>query len=441
MVEHQSYFYAQSVSHNEEANKQFIVNDSNLKAEMVISGLEFPTGIAFLGVDDILVLEKDKGTVRRIVNGQLLEKPLLQVNVSGYGEGGMLGIAAANSTNSQGTKYLFLYLTESRNPNSDSEKKEIGNRIYRYELIDGTLENPKLLLNLPASDRGLHNGGKIVIGPYDGNLYTIIGDIGRNPDEMNTEAQNYDNGTEADGTGGILWTRQNGQLVNNEGILGDEHPLNMYYAYGIRNGFGIDFDPLTKELWDTENVDFDGDEINLVEPGFNSGWRVIEGMAESKEDFSTEDLVDFEGKGEYSDPEFTWSRPYGPIGPTALKFLNSEMYGQKYENDMFVGDFNYGRIYHFDLNTQRTELDLNGSLKDKVASQEDEFLSERIFAEAPGAVVDLQVGPEGYLYVVSLYVDINDCDIGAPGCLVADGPKGAIFRIVPAKSVDNDDIA
>ena len=53
-----------------------------------------------------------------------------------------------------------------------------------------------------------------------------------------------------------------------------------YYAYGIRNSFGMDFDPVTGNLWDTENGPSYGDEINLVEPGFNSGWQVVQGSLE-----------------------------------------------------------------------------------------------------------------------------------------------------------------
>jgi glucose/arabinose dehydrogenase len=53
-------------------------------------------------------------------------------------------------------------------------------------------------------------------------------------------------------------------------FLGRKDPINKYYAYGIWNSFGIDFDPVTGKLWDTENGVVFGDEINLVEPGFNS---------------------------------------------------------------------------------------------------------------------------------------------------------------------------
>ena len=87
------------------------------------------------------------------------------------------------------------------------------------------------------------------------------------------------NSTIFDGRSGILRINQDGKPVG-EGILGSTFPLNLYYAYGIRNSFGFDWDPLTGKLWDTENGPHYGDEINLVEPGFNSGWVKVQGVWE-----------------------------------------------------------------------------------------------------------------------------------------------------------------
>jgi aldose sugar dehydrogenase len=135
--------------------------------------------MAFLGPDDILVLEKDNGTVRRIVNGTMLSKPLLEVNVRAEDERGMLGIAVSTNNNST-QKYVFLYFTEERNKgseeNSEQDIKPPRNRLYRYELIGDELRNGKLLLDLPATPRTHHNGGNIIIGP-DHNIYVSIGDI------------------------------------------------------------------------------------------------------------------------------------------------------------------------------------------------------------------------------------------------------------------------
>jgi hypothetical protein len=68
-------------------------------------GDKFPTSMAFLGPDDILVLEKEKGTVQRIVNSKMLPTPVLTVNVATEVERGMLGIAV--SKNDSGRMYTF----------------------------------------------------------------------------------------------------------------------------------------------------------------------------------------------------------------------------------------------------------------------------------------------------------------------------------------------
>ena len=160
-----------------------------------------------------------------------------------------------------------------------SDEGTVGNNLYRYELKDDKLINPKLLLHLPAWPAPAHNGGVVKIGP-DNNLYLTVGDfVGSVNETSRTKAQNYKNGTEPDGRGGILTLTQDGKPVSNP-ILGNEIPLSFYYAYGIRNSFGIDFDPVTHMLWDSENGPDYGDEINLVEPGFNSGWHKIQGLWE-----------------------------------------------------------------------------------------------------------------------------------------------------------------
>src|SRR5215216_7099516 len=252
-----------------------IIKDPSLKVELVSEGLELPTSIASLGPDDILVLEKDKGTVQRIINGKMLPEPLLDVNVANKSERGMLGIAVTNNgTGPNSNIYVFVYFTESvQDGNDDCPKNNfcnpgndpLGNRLYRYELVNDKLVNPVLLLDLPATSGPAHNGGAITIGP-DNNVYLPIGEL-REEDIQKVSS--------ADGRGGILRVTQTGEVVlggGGQGILGNTYPLNLYYAYGIRNSFGIDFDPVTGKLWDTENGPGFGDEINLVEPGFNSGW-------------------------------------------------------------------------------------------------------------------------------------------------------------------------
>ncbi len=385
------------------------VVDSNLKVEQVIEGLETPTTMAFLGLDDFLVLEKDKGTVVRVLNGNLLDNPILDVDVGNSVERGMVGIAVARNGS---TTYVFLYFTEINGNDGDDRKGKppIGNRLYRYEFVDDKLVNPKLLLDLPADPGPRHNGGAIEIGP-DQNIYIPVGDVDGSfkSDFQHTQTQNFDRGeVTADGRSGILRITQDGQPT--EGILGDSMPLRLYYAYGIRNSFGLDFDPITGSLWETENGPQDGDEINFVEPGFNSGWNEIYGFSTSQKGFDTDELVTFDERGHYEEPKLVWDRS---TGLTAIVFLDSDKFGDEYKNDIFVGSVHNGQIYHFKLNDERNDLVLPQALaKRYIQNPINAGAEDVIFATGFGGITDLTVGPDGYLYVVAI-------------------GQGKIFRILP----------
>jgi aldose sugar dehydrogenase len=431
-----------SVTSSTKINNEEIpyVKDLNLKVELVASGLHHPTSMIFLGHDDLLVLEKNKGTVQRITNGKISEQPLLDVNVASQNERGMLGIAADRS--SDGRTFVYIYFTQSLNEDGEDVQNgtiPLGNRLYKYELVGKKLVNPEVLFSLPGSKHSAHNGGKLLIGP-DHNLYLTIGDGDSCVDRskkvngkyvcsdsnlefiLNSKSSNIVNGAAPAGRGGIIRMTQSGDPVNG-GIIGKADPLNMYYAYGIRNSFGIDFDPVNGNLWDTENGPGFGDEINMVIPGFNSGWLKIQGfwpvftynpvpLERGYFNHTTinimNELVNFDGNGKYVDPKLAWNIT---VGPTALKFFNSTQFGPQYENDLFVSDINKGRIFHFDLNKNRTELILRADLADKVANSTREF-RDSVFAGGFGGITDIQVGPDGYLYVLSY-------------------PNGKIYRILP----------
>ncbi|MDQ3836076.1 MAG: PQQ-dependent sugar dehydrogenase [Thermoproteota archaeon] len=419
------------------------IHDPTLKVEQIVTGLKRPTAMAFLGnsSDDIIVTEKDNGTVRRIIGGVIQPEPLVDVAVANdndTNERGLLGMAVAQENET--TTYVYLYYTESGGGQDGDDADGVvpaGNRLYRYELVQDPLSgstqliNPKLLLDLPARPGPRYNGGPVVVSQNANGttVYVMIGD----QDHHTSQAENYGDGPPPDGTGGIMAVDPEGNPLpapvlvsplNTQGENGEEEEeeeendqedigmLPYYYAYGIRNGFGLARDPVTGYLWDTENGPDWFDEINLVLPGFNSGWAAVQGPAaapENEESDIEEDLVDFGGTGVYRDPEFAWQNT---VGVTAITFLNSAALGQQYENDMFVGDINNGRLYHFDLSPDRTSLMFQGPLEDKVADNVDE-LNSVILGTGFRSISDIEVGPDGYLYLL-LY-----------------GP-GRIYRISPA---------
>ena len=337
------------------------INDPKLKSELVISGLEFPTSMAFIDKDDFLILEKETGFVKRVTDGKMME-PLLKLNVSGKDERGLLGIDI-DKKQYTGFNVVYVYLSY-----VECESKEsCENKVVRYELDNknNKLVYPKELLSVESFPDDSHIGGILKVAPDD-NVYVTVGDFHGTEFTpiYETQAQNFQSGVFPDGRGGILRVSPDGDPIDN-GILGEEYPLSLYFAYGIRNSFGIDFDPLTGYLWDTENGPDYGDEINLVEPGFNSGSKKIFGQFNNNPNYQFENimqsnikggpdgLVTFNGNGRYSEPELSWQKT---VAPTSMLFLDSNKLGTYYQNDMFVANAKEGKIYHFDLSDDRKSL-------------------------------------------------------------------------------------
>jgi glucose/arabinose dehydrogenase len=337
-----------------------------------------------------------------------------------------LAVSGDERTDAKNTS-IFLYYTYCPKVSGQAQTSQnCGNYVYRYnlDLNNNTLINPKLILSLPALPGPSHNGGKLLMDKD--NLFVTIGDLqptafDKNQKDFDTKAQNIMNGTNPDGRAGILRVTRDGKPVGN-GILGDNYPLSIYYAYGIKNSFGIAIDPLSNNLWDTENGPQFGDEINLVKPGFNSGWEKVQGIWKLNQTRDKEvvydpsdnqvGLVDFDGKGNYSSPKFVWDKT---VAPTALAFLNSSKLGKQYQNDILVGSVKNGIIYHFKLSSDRTSLLLSGDLSDLVFNKKDDP-TPITFGKNFGIITDLKVSPyDGYLYVVS----------------GMKGDKGIIYRIVP----------
>lgn len=364
------------------------ISDAGLKVEKVIEGLALPTSMAFIDEDDLIILQKDNGMVRLVSNGKLQRTPILDVLVERNGERGLLGITVANTTGA--TKTVFLYFTQ---PSGG----EIRNKVYRYDWDGaGNLLGGTLVLDMPGQPGSNHNGGKLTIGP-DGMLYAVIGDLNRNG-----VLQNYRNGPDPDDTSVILRVDSKGNAVN--GTLPGE--LGKYYAYGIRNSFGLDFDPLTGILWDTENGPADYDEINIVRPGFNSGWEQVMGPIKRK-GITVDNLMQLEGS-HYADPVFSWR---ASEAVTDIEFLKSTKLGEKYAYNIFVGDFNNGNLYLFTVNDPRDGLELGRSLEDLVADNSNE-LELVTFGTGFGGITDIETGPDGYLYILTF--------------------AGNLYRIVPA---------
>jgi aldose sugar dehydrogenase len=371
-----------------------VLHDDMLTLELVVEGLDSPTSMRFLDDGTILVLEKNNGQVRVVSDGKLLDEPAIDVEVATAVEQGLLGIAIWNGENDTS---VFLYLTE-------NYEDKTRNVIYKYIYDENgkTLENMTLVLELPGEPGPFHNGGKLATGPRDGYLYAVIGDVssgggildnqipGRPPNDKSVILRvDRDSGTPVEDNPFYNYT-------------GSMEKLHQYYAYGIRNSFGMEFDPMTGKLWMTENGDDVYDEINIVEPGFNSGWHKIMGPIVRTNMTIENDLIIFDG-AKYGDPIFSW---YAPVGVTDIEFLNSTKLGEKYDDNVFVGDINNGNLYFFEVNGNRTGVTFHDPrlldlVADPVKEGEDSELSSLILGDGFGRITDIESGPDGLLYIMT----------------------------------------
>ena len=474
------------------------VVDPNLAVRTAAQGLVTPTSLAFIGPNDMLVLEKATGRVQRVVGGAVAGTAV-DLAVNNASERGLLGIALHPAFPAVPWVYLYWSCKSTLPQDDDPFRPEeqrcsddlaamlgadsddtlqvplLGNRVDRFRWNGTTLTYDRNLIQLRSFQhdgapdppgqgdeaqpaRANHDGGVIDFGP-DGKLYIQIGDVGRRGQLQNlpcgptatscpgpTTPDDQFGGPEPDDahfTGAFIRLNDDGTTPTDNpffaagAAIGGEAGANIQklYAYGIRNAFGFDFDPVSGALWDEQNGDDSFTEVNLVERGSNLGWVQIMGPLERLSEFkSIETSAQFFGLQQlrwpptniadspsaalgrlfmvpgasYSDPEFSWKFE---VAPAAVGFLRGRALGPQYQNDLFIGaartTLEGGQLWHFNLTGNRRMVAVDDPrLEDRVADNVAKFdITESeslLFGRNFGIGTDIETGPNGNLYVVSL---------------------------------------
>ena len=431
--------------------------DDNLTVSTVVSALDQPTSMAFIGANDFFVLERATGKVQRIVDGAV-QSTALDLAVNNASERGLLGIALHPKFSQNG--FVYLYWTESSTGSDTANIDQVpllGNRVDRYVWNGSTLTFDRNLIKLRAlqqdagqPSRGNHNGGVLRVGP-DGKVYIVIGDNGRRGLLQNVTSggpvpDDQFGGPEPDDahlTGVILRLNDDGSTPTDNPFF--SAPTNLtgqavanikkVFAYGVRNSFGMDFDPLSGALWTQENGDDSFDEINRVAPGFNGGWIQAMGPVSRVDEFKSIEMSYAAGNlqqlrwppsniaatpqqallrmfmlpgAQYIDPEFSWKYA---LAPSPIGFVKGRGLGPQFEGDLFVGAsrttlFN-GFLFRFKLTADRQHFSFSDPrLADRVADNVDKFdqteSESLLIGKDFGITTDIQTGPNGNVFVVSL---------------------------------------
>ena len=466
-----------------------VLVDPALKADTVASGLNQPTGMAFIAPNDLFVLEKASGRVQRVVNG-VVQGTVLDLAVNSNSERGLLGMALAPDFPTN--RSVYLYWTESStgaDSNVVSATPLLGNRVDRFIWNGSTLAFDRNLLQLRARqtdnvpvpghegtqnavERGNHDGGVIRFGP-DGKLYVEIGDVGRRSQLQNLPIGPFSTAPLADDTfggpapdtahftGAVLRLNPDGTTPADNpffaagAAIGGQVGANIQklYAYGIRNSFGMAFDPVSGALWMAENGDDAFDELNRVVPAMNGGWVQIMGPVsriDQYKDIETTlpgglqqvrwdpgniadtpadalDALFMLPGASYDDPEFSWKYA---VAPAAVGFQSGPALGAQYAGNLFVGasrtTLHDGYLFRFLLDVARTGIDADDSrladlVADNLARFDDTESESLLFGTGFGVVTDIQTGPNGNLFVLSLsngsIYEISLLAVPTPGAL------------------------
>ena len=291
---------------------------------------------------------------------------------------------------------VYIYYTTI--PTSDQERQNIVTK-YRY---DGkSFVEPVIIKKIHGTEID-HNGGAMTTG-INNDIYFVVGDQTEVSEYINfptSEKWNYSTELQSIVRGSLYL--DNG-IEDTAGIFKIHDGEIERFAMGIRNSFGLAVDPETGFLWETENGPQMYDEINLVEEKFNGGWIVFNGPStapDSKvmDQFLPEIIINYKDY-KYSEPEFSW---HVPVSPTAIEFPNSPDF-EKYSDYAFVGAFNTGTIYKFQLNTDRTQFIFEDeSLKDLVYNDLDNN-EEIIFVTGINGGVSDIVFNDDEMYIISIY--------------------------------------
>ena len=335
----------------------------------VATGLSHPWGLAFRRNGDILVTERDTGSLRVIRNGQLDERAIPGVPevFTGVRLAGLMDVAVHPDDDS------LVYLTYSKAAERDGRSGATV-ALARGRLEAGALTEVREIFVADGFGGGI-SASRIVFGP-DEKLYMTVGGAFQ---FASTGQYAHDPSTHF---GKLLRLNDDGTAPDDNPFAGNADYLPEIYSLGHRNQLGLVFHPDTGDLWATENGPQGGDEANIITPGADYGWP----RASYSRQYSGVPVTETPWLAEFGSPEVIW---WPSIAPSGLTFYTGEHF-PAWQGDLFVGSMMVGRMQH------------TGHLERIVFNRQgQEIRREWLLTELKQRIRGVRQGPDGFLYVLT----------------------------------------
>ena len=329
---------------------------------IVVEGLDYPWGLAFLPDNNILVTEKP-GRLRLIKNGRLIKQPVVVLPDTVYrGQGGLMGIALHPHFKDN----HWVYLSYNAKGTDGHGTEVIRGKFIGDKLID--IET--IFRALPKSNSRRHFGSRLVFA-RDGTLFISLGDRGDNPSKgYQHAAQNLGNHL-----GSLIRINDDGSAPSDNPFINNNTKPELY-TFGNRNMQGMAMHPESGEIWTHEHGPQGGDEINIMRPGENYGWPII---TYGVNYFVGTKIGEGTHKMDLEQPIYKW---VPSIAPSGMSFYMGDQFSH-WTGNLFVGSLKFGLL---------VRLEINGN---KITSE------EHLLNFQYGRIRDVVQGPDGLIYLLT----------------------------------------
>lgn len=338
----------------------FATDRHNFTLEAITQLDDILFSMAFLPDGAILLTQRD-GPVWRHQDGfnHLIKGT---PEVWQHGQGGMMEVALHPDYDSNG----WIYLAYSEHVGAREGDREAGmTAVVRGRIRDDRWVDQEDLFHVPGEyhiNSGTHFGTRFVF--RDGYLFFAIGDRGRQDMAQDLTRPN----------GKIHRIHDDGRIPKDNPFVDHPGAIPSIWSYGHRNPQGLDMDPATGELWETEHGPRGGDETNRILPGLNYGWPVITyGMNYNGTPIT--DLTHMEGMEQ---PAHYWTPSIAVCG---IDFYEGDLFPEWKGNLLVTG-----------LSSQELR---------RLVIVDNKVIRDEVLLKGQGRVRDVLSGPDGHIYIAT----------------------------------------